>query len=211
MKALILLSGGLDSAVAYELACEKYGNENVQPMFFFYKQKTAEKEFTCACELANRKGQKLIDLTLYLGFLDSSLLMDKGGTKHGNLPTTFVPGRNIIQLAYAGSYAKEHRIENVYGGWNAMDFSGYPDCTSSFLKNMEWALRRGLDFGSLRICHPLMNFRKHEIVKIGSMLKVPFELTWSCYTNIDKPCNECESCKLRNEAFTKAGVEDPLC
>ena len=207
MKAITLLSGGLDSATAYYLACRLYGEEEVLPLFFFYNQLTAGKEYNCAKKIAKTHVQEVT-----LPGLGGSITYDGqyDPTGLGKYPTTFVPGRNILQLAYAGSLARKVDAHNITGGWNILDFSGYPDCRETFLHYMELALRTGLGMDELRIRRPLINLHKWEIVLMGGAIDVPFEDTWSCYFNEDVPCGKCDSCKIRAEAFKKAGLKDPL-
>lgn len=209
MQAIVLLSGGLDSATAYYLACRMHGEKEVLPLFFFYNQLTADKEYNCAKKLAEGRVTVRYENLPQLG---GSITYDGqyNKTSLGDLPDTFVPGRNIVQLSYAGSIAKRENITNIFGGWNILDFSSYPDCRETFLHYMELALRTGLDFTELRIRRPLLNMHKHEIILMGGALMVPFEHTWSCYFSEDHPCGECDSCKLRARAFKEAGLEDPL-
>jgi len=125
-----------------------------------------------------------------------------------------VPGRNIIFLSYATSYADAVGAKKIFIGTNQIDYSGYPDCRSSFLDSFEAAIRkgtkRGVEAKNISIDAPLINKRKSAIIKMALKLKVPLEYTWSCYKGGKKPCGLCDSCIIRSRAFKKAGVEDPL-
>jgi len=209
MKAIALLSGGLDSTVAYYFACKIKGDEEVLPFFISYEQRSATRELECALALAKNK---LIQYNIRLpNWISSTITTPSLQVLVPNgLPPSFVPGRNIIMLSFAGALAKVTGADEIYGGWNVIDYSSYPDCHDKFLHNMEWALREGLDHGFLRIKRPLVDMKKSDIILMGTKIGVPFELTWSCYLNIQKPCKECDSCKQRARAFEEAGIEDPL-
>lgn len=210
MKAIALLSGGADSATAYFFACA-LGEREVTPLFFDYGQKTLSKERECAKALAEVQHATLREVYVKPpSWWGSEITTQTLIHTDFDLPKTFLPGRNIIQLSYAGALAKTVGAEEIYGGWNSVDYGGYPDCRESFMENMEWALREGLDYGFLRIKRPLMEMKKSSIILMGTKLKVPFELTWSCYFNTQKPCMECDSCKLRAKAFKEAEIEDPI-
>lgn len=212
MKAIALLSGGLDSTVAYYFACKIKGDEEVIPLFFDYGQRALSKELECALSLAKARKAELYQVKMPLpNWIGSTITVPSlKMPAYKNLPASFVPGRNIIMLSYAGALAKVSGAEEIYGGWNVMDYSGYPDCDDDFLQNMHWALRRGLDHETLRIQRPLVDMKKSDIILMGTKVGVPFEQTWSCYLNVQKPCKECDSCKQRAKAFTEAGIEDPL-
>jgi 7-cyano-7-deazaguanine synthase len=127
------------------------------------------------------------------------------------LPSTFVPGRNIIMLSFAAALAYTERAQAIYGGWNQLDYSGYPDCRTEFLLSMEDALAHGLDLppGALAIRAPLVSMSKAEIIQLGQVINAPLHLTWSCYAGGSAPCGECDSCKIRIAGFATLGVPDP--
>jgi 7-cyano-7-deazaguanine synthase len=116
-------------------------------------------------------------------------------------------------LSVAAGIAYTSQTYNIVGGWNAVDYVGYPDCRETFLEAMEGALNHALGttrgINHLHIHSPLIHLSKSEIISYGIALKVPFELTWSCYSGGDTPCGVCDSCKIRQEGFATVGVEDP--
>jgi 7-cyano-7-deazaguanine synthase len=123
-----------------------------------------------------------------------------------------VPARNIIFLSFALSCAEAISAEAIYIGANAVDYSGYPDCRPAFYKAFQGAARTGTKSGikrPVRILTPLIHMAKAEIVKLGSRLKVPYELTWSCYAGGSQPCGTCDSCHFRAKGFWEAGIKDP--
>ena len=128
------------------------------------------------------------------------------------IPSTYVPGRNLMFLSMAGSLADSIGAGAVISGPNAIDFSGYPDCTPAFYQAMGDALNRGTERGvngGIEVLAPLMTKSKAEIIKMAVRLHAPLELTWSCYAGGEKPCGKCDSCKLRAKGFAEAGLKDP--
>ncbi|MDE1879150.1 MAG: 7-cyano-7-deazaguanine synthase QueC [Euryarchaeota archaeon] len=131
------------------------------------------------------------------------------------IPSTYVPARNTILLGLALAVAETRRAEAIYLGVNAVDYSGYPDCRPAFLSAFgrlaRLATARGVEGrGSPTIEAPLLHRTKTEIVRWGERLRVPWELTWSCYEGGRRPCGHCDSCRLREKGFREAGVADPL-
>ena len=209
MKAIILLSGGLDSAVAGAWA-KKEWHKDCLALCFSYEQRHT-KEILCSTRLADYFGWpwKLLNIVIPA----QSALTDK--TKDVNqqvrgLPASFVPGRNLIFLSYAASVAYHHEASNIVGAWNSIDYSGYPDCRPEFLQAAEIAINYALGTDRLCIHRPLIQMAKVDIIQLGQKLKVPFEMTWSCYEGWDKPCGVCGSCKFRTKGFEEAGIKDPL-
>ena len=216
-KAIVLFSGGLDSttclywAIAQGYAC--------QTLTVAYGQKHA-REVQAARQIAERLGVKQHFVTLDLPWLAASSLVDKAQTipEHkmteitdGRIPSTYVPGRNLMFLSVAASLADATGADALVAGPNAIDFSGYPDCTPDFFQVAGRAINLGTARGvkhGLEVLAPLMDLSKTEIVKLGARLGVPFELTWSCYAGGEKPCGHCDSCKLRARGFAEAGVKD---
>ena len=216
-KAIVLFSGGLDSttclywALAHGYECEaltvSYGQRH-------------EREVQSAQAIARKLGVKHHLITLDLPWLSCCSLVDKNKQlpdvaledipKEG-IPSTYVPGRNLMFLAIAGSLLDAVGADAIIAGPNAVDFSGYPDCTPAFFKAAAEALNRGTKTGvseGIEVLAPLMRLSKAQIVKLAANLKVPFELTWSCYAGGKKPCGHCDSCKLRAKGFEEAGVHD---
>ena len=130
------------------------------------------------------------------------------------IPSTYVPARNIIFLSLAASYAEAVTASAIFIGANAIDYSGYPDCRPNFLNAYEDALKKGLKAGvegkPIKIYAPLIKKTKAQIVQLGQKLKVPYQLTWSCYSGEKSPCGHCDSCLLREKGFKEAGIKDPV-
>jgi len=219
--AVVLLSGGLDSATTLGAAIvEGY---TIHALTFSYGQRHA-KELIAAEQIAefyNVNEHKLIDLDLK-NITKSALLDEKSelpknrpeGQIASEIPTTYVPARNLIMLSIALSFAESISAEAVFIGVNALDYSGYPDCRPEFMKAFETAAamgtKTGVEGNAVSIKYPLINMTKAEIIKYGTGLKVPYHLTWSCYKGSEKACGKCDSCKLRLKGFTKAGLQDKL-
>lgn len=134
--------------------------------------------------------------------------------KAAQIPSTYVPGRNIIFLSFAISYAEAIGAEAVFIGANAIDFSGYPDCRPEFYRAFRKAALTGTRAGAegrpIRILAPLIRMTKANIIRLGLRLRVPFHRTWSCYGGGRRPCGRCGSCRVRARGFAEAGVKDPL-
>ncbi len=213
-KAVVLLSGGMDSAVTLHIAKKDH---QCHVLIFDYGQK-AVKETACAREIAEMAGCGYYVLNISLPWKGSALL-DKGkaipegpAPRGGAIPDTYVPGRNIIFLSFGVSFAEAIGAEAVYIGAHQLDFSNYPDCRGEFFESFQEVIRRGTRDGKhgIEIVTPILNRTKKEIVEIGNRLGVPFEHTWSCYRGGEAPCGTCESCLFRAQAFRDAGIEDPL-
>lgn len=216
-KAIVLFSGGLDSTTCLYWALE-HGYE-CEALTVSYGQRH-DREVLAAQMIARNLGVKHHLITLNLPWLVSSSLVDKNQQipdvaledipKEG-IPSTYVPGRNLMFLSIAGSLLDSIGADAIIAGPNAIDFSGYPDCTPAFFKAAADALNRGTKMGvteGIEVLAPLMRLSKTQIVQLAAKLKVPFELTWSCYAGGKKPCGHCDSCKLRAKGFEEAGVRD---
>ncbi len=216
-KAIVLLSGGLDSATTLYYAKAK--GFAPQCLIFDYGQRHG-KEIVLARRIARRAGCPFQVVTIRLPWQGSSLLDKKAplprrrDIKPGEIPSTYVPARNIIFLGFAASFAEAAGAQAVFIGANAVDYSGYPDCRPEFFAAYRQALARGLKAGvekrPLKICAPLLKKTKAQIVRLGMRLGVPYDLTWSCYRGGKRPCGVCDSCRLRQRGFEEAGVADPL-
>ena len=215
-KAVVLLSGGMDSAVTLYIAKEEY---DAHALIFDYGQR-AGKEIACAKELAKKAGASCEVLEVSLPWGGSSLV-DEGmkvplakEAQERGIPSTYVPARNIIFLSYAVSFAEAIGASAVFIGAHELDYSNYPDCRSEFFASYQKTIDLGTKTSSegrkIEVVTPIINKTKKEIVEIGKELGVPFELTWSCYLEGQRPCMECESCAFREKAFTEAGLPDPL-
>ncbi len=224
-KAVVLLSGGLDSTTTLAYAIKKDGME-VYPISFKYGQKHSF-ELDRIPEILDyfkipQERWKLIKIDNSV-FVTSALVNpDIEVPHHRNLgkdeiPVTYVPARNTIFLSYAIGYAEIIETGHIYIGVNAIDYSGYPDCRPEYIRafeNMANLATKAAVEGRIRyVIHtPLINLTKAEIVKLGTDLGVDYSLTHSCYSpgSNGEPCGECDSCRLRIEGFAKAGLVDPL-
>ncbi|MFO5493995.1 MAG: 7-cyano-7-deazaguanine synthase QueC [Cuspidothrix sp.] len=221
MKAVILLSGGLDSSTvlyqAKEDGCECYA------ISFDYQQRH-RKELSSALMVGKRAGiiqHQVVnfDLRQWGG---SALTDDKIDLPQqrsldemaDHIPVTYVPARNTIFLSFALGYAEAIAAEKVYIGVNALDYSGYPDCRLDYIQAMQEVFRLGTKQGregeGIKIVAPLIELKKTEIIQLGNQLGVPWNLTWSCYAGGDAACGVCDSCQLRLAAFAELGLEDPI-
>jgi 7-cyano-7-deazaguanine synthase len=218
-RAVVLLSGGLDSATALYWA-RRQGFKTLA-LTVHYGQRHA-RELSAARALARRAGADWVPVRLSLPWLKASSLVDRkqrlpetpaGRIGKGPIPSTYVPGRNTVFLSLAASLADAAGAEAVVIGSNAQDFSGYPDCRPEFNRAFEKAARlgtrRGAEGKRLALLAPLQRLDKAGIVRLARLLKVPLELTWSCYQGGRRPCGRCDSCKLRARGFAAAGVADP--
>ncbi len=216
-KAIVLFSGGLDSTTCLYWALAN--GYTCETLTVTYGQKHA-REIKSAQKIAEKLQIKTHFLDLKLPWLVSSSLVDPAQPlpvhrveeieRHA-IPSTYVPGRNLLFLALAGSLLDSIGADTIIAGPNAVDFSGYPDCTPAFYQAAAQALNRGTQKGvgdGIEVLAPLMHLNKADIVRLAASLKVPFELTWSCYAGGDKPCGVCDSCKLRAKGFEEAGVKD---
>ncbi|MEW6170727.1 MAG: 7-cyano-7-deazaguanine synthase QueC [Candidatus Omnitrophota bacterium] len=218
-KAVVLLSGGLDSATTLYLA--KSQGYQCFCLIFDYKQRH-NKEVGCAKKIAKQTNCNSRLLKINLPWLGSSLL-DKNlaipqSTNLKNrihaIPSTYVPARNIIFLSFALSYAESIGAESIFIGAHAQDYSGYPDCRPEFYQAFKkmalCGTKRGVIKKPIEIKTPLIYKNKAQIIKLGARLRVPFELTWSCYQGAKKPCQECDSCHFRAKGFKEVGLKDAL-
>jgi len=215
-KAVVLLSGGMDSAVTLYMAREEY---QCYVLMFDYGQK-AVKELDFARKIAEEAGCSYRLLKIDLPWKGSSLL---DGSKEvpeaseacgGDIPDTYVPARNMIFLSYGVSFAEAIGADAVFIGAHQLDYSNYPDCRSGFFdvfgESVRIGTKRGAEGSEVKVVTPIINMTKKEIVGMGNELGVPFEYTWSCYKQDSTPCGKCESCVFRIKAFEEAGIQDPL-
>ena len=220
-KAVVLVSGGMDSATAGAVAREQ-GFE-LYALSFSYGQRHAA-ELDAAKQVAEWLGvRRHVVLEIDLRALGGSALTgdlqvpkDTPLEQIGNsIPATYVPARNTIFLSFAMGWAEVLEATDIFIGANALDYSGYPDCRPEYLEAFErmanLATRAGVEGRRLRIHTPLIALTKAEIVKLGQRLGVDYGLTWSCYdpTSQGTPCGRCDACLLREKGFREAGTEDP--
>lgn len=214
-SAIVLLSGGLDSATTlYDAIAKGY---KVYALIFDYGQRH-KKEIRCAVALAKKARCDYEIVKISLPWKGSALLDKTMKVPHHrkldakDIPVTYVPARNIIFLSFAASYAEAVGAQRIFIGANAIDYSGYPDCRPEFFKAYADVLKRGLKTGvqgkKIKVETPLIRLTKSQIIRRGIQLRVPYHLTWSCYTGGAKPCGVCDSCRLRAKGFFEAGVDD---
>lgn len=211
MKAVVLISGGLDSAVCAGIA--KTRGHELHLLFVAYGQNTVEKEKSCVMRLADHFNAeiKVVDLAFLKEIGGSALTEELAVTRdETGIPSTYVPFRNSIFLSLAVAWAEVVGAEAIFYGANSVDFSGYPDCRPQYFEAFQQLIDRGTKGGDITLKVPLAEMRKSEIIQKGMELGVPFEDTWSCYFATEKACGGCESCKLRLKGFNEAGYEDPI-
>ncbi len=220
-RAVVLLSGGLDSSTTLALAVER--GFAPYTLAFRYGQRH-ERELEAAHRVAQALGSrehKVIDIDLRL-FGGSALTADipvphaRTDSEIGEgIPPTYVPARNLVFLSLATAYAEVLGADDIFLGINFQDYSGYPDCRPEFLDSFQQtanlATKAGTEDGrTLRYHAPLLYMTKAAIVREGTRLGVPWELTWSCYEGGAEACGTCDSCLLRLRGFGEAGETDPL-
>ena len=217
-KAIVLLSGGLDSATC--LAAAKHAGFECYAMSFDYGQRHRN-ELTASEKLAKAMGAAeyrvfKIDLKQWGGsaLTDDSLDVPKTGVG-GSVPITYVPARNLVFLSLAASWGEVIGAHDIFIGVNSVDYSNYPDCRAGFITSFAETARLGtcaVDEGWRWTIHaPLQNLSKAEIIKLGTSLGVDYSLTTSCYDPDDqgRSCGKCDSCRLRHQGFADAGIPDP--
>jgi 7-cyano-7-deazaguanine synthase len=214
-RAVVLLSGGMDSSVCAALAARDH---EVAAVHISYGQRTEERERQSFLAICQRRKihDKLMVRNEALRAIGGSALTDGSiavpeaeEVGHG-VPVTYVPFRNAHFLAVAVSWAEVLGAKKVYIGAVEPDSSGYPDCRPAYYKAFNEVVKAGTKEGQIEIVTPLIAMRKAEIVRLGLELGAPFDLTWSCYSREDRACGICDSCVLRLRAFAAAGVPDPI-
>jgi 7-cyano-7-deazaguanine synthase len=220
-RAVVLLSGGLDSATA--AAWAKAEGYDVYALSFDYGQRH-RRELASAKAVA--KELAVADhkvLKLPLGQLGGSALTDRSiavpdarrraAAIGASIPSTYVPARNTVFLSFALGYAEVSGATAIVIGANALDYSGYPDCRPEYLEAFErmaaLATKAGVEGRTVKVLAPLLHMTKRDIVAAALRLKAPVSRSWSCYRGGRQPCGACESCVLRAKGFAEAGVADP--
>jgi len=217
MRAVVLLSGGLDSATA--LAVARAEGWECHCLSFRYGQRHAI-ELEAACAVAAQKGvagHRIIDIDLaaFGGSALTDRAIDVPETPDAGIPVTYVPARNTVFLSYALAWAEVLEADAIFVGVNAVDYSGYPDCRPEYIAAYEQmanlATKRGVEGHHLAIRTPLIDWSKAGIIRRGTELDVNYALTVSCYQpdELGRACGVCDSCRLRARGFADAGVPDP--
>lgn len=218
-KAVVLLSGGLDSSTALYLA--KSQGYEIYALSFHYGQKH-NKELEFAKQLAkeaNVSEHKIVSINMNAwggsSLTDEKRQVENGDINRTDIPDTYVPARNMVFLSVAASYAESIEAQHIFIGVSEVDYSGYVDCRMEFIQAMENAINLGTVMGAekgkpIKIHAPFVTMTKAEEIKLGMELNVNYALTWSCYKGEEKPCGVCDSCLLREKAFKEAGYNDPL-
>ncbi len=216
-KAVVLLSGGLDSATTLYYAKAK--GYQVHALLFDYGQRH-KKELHCAVKIARAAKCPYKIVKIGLPWKGSALLDKKMKVPYHrrldakDIPPTYVPARNIIFLSFAASFAEAIGARKIFIGANAVDYSGYPDCRPDFFAAYAKVLQKGLKTGveghKISVETPLVRMTKAQIIRLGLKLKVPYGLTWSCYSGLRWLCGQCDSCRLRAKGFAEANMKDPL-
>lgn len=223
VKAVVLLSGGMDSCVCAALAaCDS----EAAALHVSYGQRTEARELHSFHSICDKLGirERLVFRNLLFTQIGGSALTDssiavpnapRSNEQIGaHIPVTYVPFRNANLLSAAVSWAETIGAQKIYIGAVEQDSSGYPDCRPAFYEAFNLVIAAGTKVGAegatITVVTPLIALRKSEIIQLGIKLKAPFELTWSCYSGEDMACGTCESCVLRLQAFAAVGATDPI-
>ncbi|GMR01634.1 MAG: 7-cyano-7-deazaguanine synthase QueC [Gammaproteobacteria bacterium] len=217
-KAIVLLSGGLDSATVLAIASQKF---DCHALSFNYAQRSLS-EIDAARQLADVYAASFQVVHIDEGVMAGSALTDDSiavpedhNIEKAGIPVTYVPARNTLFLSHALAVAEVMSSQDIFIGVNAVDYSGYPDCRPEFIRAYEsmanLATKAGVEGKHLRIHTPLIDKSKAEIISMGNELGVDYALTVSCYQANDQgeACGSCDSCQLRRKGFEKVGASDP--
>lgn len=215
-RTVVLLSGGMDSCVCAALVARE---GEAAALHVSYGQRTEARELQAFHAICDRLGIAMRltvrnDALRAIGgsaLTDTAIAVPEAGPEIGrDIPVTYVPFRNAHLLATAVSWAEVIGARRVYIGAVEQDSSGYPDCRPAFYSAWNEAVRAGTRAGDIEVVTPLIHHSKAGIVRLGLELGAPFDLTWSCYTQVDRACGACESCVLRLRAFAAANAKDPV-
>ncbi len=215
-KAVVLLSGGLDSATTAAIALAD-GYEAIA-LSFRYGQRH-QRELQAASKIANKLGIKehfIVDVNLSQwggsSLTDESMTIPQDGIQPDVIPSTYVPGRNTVFIAIALSLAEAKNAQAIYLGINAVDYSGYPDCRPEYLQAYQQlanlSSKAGIEGHAPQLVAPLVKDSKADIVRRALGLNVPIADTWSCYQGGETPCGLCDSCRIRDRALIEVGRSD---
>ncbi len=214
-RAVVLLSGGMDSSVCAAMAVRDY---DAAALHIGYGQRTEDRErraFVSICDALRIESRLMVktDALRVIGgsaLTDTKIAVPESRAIGQDIPVTYVPFRNAHFLAVAVSWAEVIGAKKIYIGAVEQDSSGYPDCRPAYYQAFNLVIDTGTKQGGIEIVTPLIAMRKSEIVRRGLELGAPFHLTWSCYSREDRACGVCDSCVLRLRAFQDAGAEDPI-
>jgi 7-cyano-7-deazaguanine synthase len=223
-KAVVLLSGGMDSCVCGAIARERHGAGGIALLHASYGQRTQQRErqaFEDIADFYDIKQRLVVQLDHFRAIggsalTDASIAVPENelgapGLHGSEIPVTYVPFRNAHFLSVAVSWGEAIRAGAVYIGAVAEDSSGYPDCRAEYYKVFQELVRVGTRPETrIEVATPVIAMKKSEIIRRGVELGAPLHLTWSCYQNEDQACGACDSCLLRLKAFAEAGVQDPI-
>ena len=220
-RAVVLLSGGLDSSTCLAVALADGFEAHALSVDYGQRHRTELARARRVAKVLGAAAHRVVkvDLSAFGGsaLTDGRLKVPKGRSPRemgDGIPVTYVPARNTVMLALALAQAETLGASDVYVGVNAIDYSGYPDCRPAFLRAFERlakvATKAGVEGRPLRIRAPLLRLSKAGIVRLGTRLGVPFRLTLSCYDPVrGRACGRCDACTLRRKGFAEAGVPDP--
>src|SRR5882724_9802296 len=208
-RAVVLLSGGMDSCVCAALAVRDF---DAAAVHVSYGQRTERRERNSFFEVCDRLAVRNEALRAIGGsaLTDENIAVPESHAIGSDIPVTYVPFRNAHFVSVAVSWAEVLGAEKISIGAVEQDSSGYPDCRPAYYEAFNSVIRAGTKAGNIEIVTPLIGLRKHEIVRLGLELGAPFDLTWSCYSREDRACGVCDSCVLRLRAFEQAGARDPI-
>ncbi len=216
--AIIVLSGGLDSTTCAYMARNE--GKHIVAVHFNYGQKTLKKELNCFNDICDSlhidtEDRYSIELPFFTDVGCSSLTDEKIPVPTDGIddkvPSTYVPYRNGIFLSIAAAVAIKHKATQIYIGIVQEDGSGYPDCTDKFIAKQQSSINEGVKPSqNIEIVTPLLYKTKKDIALLATKLQVPISLTWSCYQNEQLACGVCDSCRLRLDGFSKAGLKDSI-
>jgi len=214
-KILVVLSGGMDSATALAWCVDKYKRENITTITFNYGSKHNQMENERAALLSDYYGVKniYIEMPFINKIFKSDLLQSGGDIPEGHyadpsMKRTVVPFRNGIMLSIAAGLAESLEYNYLCIGNHEGDHAIYPDCRTEFMQPMDQAIENGT-YKKIKILRPFEKIDKTEIIKIGSKLEVPYEISYSCYKGKELHCGKCGTCFERKEAFALSGTPDP--
>jgi len=223
-KAVVLLSGGMDSCVCTAIARERHGKDNLALLHAMYGQRTEKRERQAFDEIADyyEVRRRLVVKLDHFRAIGGSALTDKEikvpenelevlGPGGSPIPVTYVPFRNAHFLSVGVSWAEAIGARAIYIGAVAEDSSGYPDCRPEYYRVFQELIRVGTKPETdIEMVTPVIGMKKSEIIRRGRELGAPLQLTWSCYQGEDLACGKCDSCLLRLRAFAEAGIADPI-